>query len=88
MFGALLFGIWVFYLQVAVIKGCLKFGLNLLIFKVGGRVGNAAVERVRTPALAASPCALPRPQHRPIGPGGKRAPGTERARLPVHRSTP
>ena len=34
LLGALLFGIWVFYLQAAVIKGALKFGLNLLIIKV------------------------------------------------------
>ncbi|GAB4820473.1 hypothetical protein N2152v2_007519 [Parachlorella kessleri] len=34
LFGTLLFGIWCFYLQLAVIKGNFKFGLNLLIFKV------------------------------------------------------
>ena len=41
MFGALLFGIWVFYLLAATIKGNFKFGLNLLIFKVGGAAGGS-----------------------------------------------
>lgn len=34
LFGTLLFGIFVFYLQFAVIKGNFKFGLNLGIFRV------------------------------------------------------
>lgn len=34
LFGTLLFGIWCFYLQMCVIKGNFKFGLNLLLFKV------------------------------------------------------
>jgi len=34
LFGTVLFAIFVFYLQAAVIKGNFKFGLNLLIFRV------------------------------------------------------
>ena len=34
LFGTLLFGLFAFYLQLAVIKGNFKFGLNLLIFRV------------------------------------------------------
>jgi LMBR1 domain-containing protein 1 len=34
LFGTILFGLFCFYLQLAVIKGNFKFGLNLLIFKV------------------------------------------------------
>jgi LMBR1 domain-containing protein 1 len=34
LFGTLLFGLFAFYLQLAVTKGNFKFGLNLLIFRV------------------------------------------------------
>lgn len=34
LFGTVLFGFFVFYLQAAVMKGSFKFGLNLLIFRV------------------------------------------------------
>jgi LMBR1 domain-containing protein 1 len=34
LFGTILFGIFVFYLQLAVVKGNFKFGLNVLIFRV------------------------------------------------------
>ncbi|KAL6775792.1 hypothetical protein ACKKBG_A18505 [Auxenochlorella protothecoides x Auxenochlorella symbiontica] len=34
LFGTLLFALWAFYLQAAVIKGNFKFGLNLLLFRV------------------------------------------------------
>ena len=34
LFGTVLFGIFVFYLQLAVIKGNFKFGLNLLIVRI------------------------------------------------------
>lgn len=34
LFGTLLFGLFAFYLQLAVVKGNFKFGLNLLIFRV------------------------------------------------------
>lgn len=34
LFGTLLFGLFAFYLQLCVVKGNFKFGLNLLIFRV------------------------------------------------------
>lgn len=34
LFGTLLFGLFAFYLQLAVVKGNFKFGLNLLLFRV------------------------------------------------------
>jgi len=34
LFGTLLFALFAFYLQMAVVKGNFKFGLNLLIFRV------------------------------------------------------
>lgn len=34
LFGTILFGIFVFYLQGAVVKGNFKFGLNFLLFRV------------------------------------------------------
>ena len=34
LFGTILFALFAFYLQLAVIKGNFKFGLNLLIFRV------------------------------------------------------
>ncbi len=34
LFGTLLFGVFAFYLQLAVVKGNFKFGLNLLLFRV------------------------------------------------------
>lgn len=34
LFGTLLFGIFAFYLQAAVIKGNFQFGINLLIFRI------------------------------------------------------
>jgi hypothetical protein len=37
LFGTILFGLFCFYLQLAVIKGNFKFGLNLLLFKVKRR---------------------------------------------------
>lgn len=46
LFGTLLFALWAFYLQAAVIKGNFKFGLNLLLFRVrsAGEWGFGGVE--------------------------------------------
>lgn len=34
LFGVLLFGLWVFYLQLAMLKGAFKFGLNFLVLRI------------------------------------------------------
>lgn len=57
LFGVILFGIWVFYLQLATMHGAFKFGLNFLVFrihpmKVGGTLMSSFLFNVALAMLA------------------------------------
>ena len=61
LFGTLLFGLFVFYLQAAVIKGNFRFGLNLLLFRVhpvkqGGTMMSSFLFNVALVLLASTAC--------------------------------
>lgn len=61
LFGTLLFSIFVFYLQMAVIKGNFKFGLNVLLFRIhpvrpNGTVMSSFLFNVALILLASTAC--------------------------------